>query len=104
MLASAPPSVFARVARYAHQFRVEISGLPVGTVKPALRVTSACDNELSFDRHHPCHVQAEALSRTEPPDDKANACSSPFDPLEIIQDSGDFIVPEKRGGILREGC
>ena len=76
----------------AHQFGVEVSGLPAGAVKPPLkRDVRLSDDELTFDRHRPRQVEEEAFSRAVPADDKPNARPSLFDPLEIIEDCGNLV-------------
>ena len=49
-------------------------------------------NELTFERYHPRQVEEKALSGTVLADDKPNARSSLFDPLEIIRSLNQHLV------------
>ena len=66
--------------------------LSAGTVKPTLEVTCPPERQRTYVRPPPSsQIEEEALARTILPDDKPYARTSLLDPLEIIQQSGNFI-------------
>ena len=77
----------------AHQFRVEVPGLPAGPVQPAFqRDVRLRHDELALECHRAGQVQEEALARAVPSDDESNARSPLLDPLEIVQDGGHLVA------------